>query len=491
MNFKTKVAYSAVLATLGMAAGSAQAAYLSETGTGQVLLYPYYTVQGGYDTYLSVVNTTSRAKAVKVRFIEAKASAEVLDFNLYLSRQDVWTGAITATTDGAQLITNDTSCTSPQITGAVAFRNGAYNGAFDDILENDLGRTREGYVEIIEMGVPDNVALVNTGVTPANTFEWSVTHSASTRKPNDCAWVSTQWAPVPAGGAAPASLALTAPTGGLIGATTLINVAQGTDFSVDAVAIDDYRTAALHSRPGDLSPSLANAGLTSAVMRRNPGTGLREVVQSTWTSGRDAVTAVLMHSNIMNEFTVETGLNAGTDWVVTFPTKNLHVTRLTAGGADYLVPALPPFTKQARTSSAGTTWIACEPVSMTIYDREEQTVGGSVDFSPQPVTGNTLCYEANVITFNNTKVLSSTLVPLNISTGYSNGWMNLAFNNAAQILGNGATTFNAGAPTTATYAGLPAIGFAAQKYVNGNVGGVLSNYGGSFIHKYVQTITTP
>jgi hypothetical protein len=492
MKFKTKIAYTAVLATLGMVAGSAQAAYLSENGTGQVLLYPYYTVQGGYDTYVSVVNTTSRAKAVKVRFIEAKASAEVLDFNLYLSKYDVWVAAISATTDGAQITTADTSCTSPQISGAVAFRNGAYTGAtWDDILEDGLGRTREGYIEIIEMGVPDNSATVNGNFSPAKTFEWSVTHSAATRKPNDCAWVSTMWAPVGPAGAAPDELALSGPTGGLIGATTLINVAAGTDYTVDAVALDDYRTLPYHSRPGDLAPSLGDAGRTSVVMRRDPVTSTRQVVQSTWLSGRDAISAVLMHSHVMNEFSVEAAINSGTDWVVTFPTKNLNVERRTASGLDYTTLASAPFTKQARTSSAGTTWVACEPVSMTIYDREEQTVGGSVDFSPQPVTGNSLCFEANVISFNNSKVLGSTLVPLNVSTAFQSGWMDLVFNAAGQSLINTSTTFNAGQAATATYVGLPAIGFAVQKYVNGNVGGVLSNYGGSFIHKYVQTINTP
>ena len=38
MKFKTNVASAAVAAALGMMAGSAQAVYLSETGTGQVLI---------------------------------------------------------------------------------------------------------------------------------------------------------------------------------------------------------------------------------------------------------------------------------------------------------------------------------------------------------------------------------------------------------------------------------------------------------------------
>ena len=41
-----------------------------------------------------MVNSTSSAKSVKVRFLEGKDSREVLDFNLFLSKYDVWTAAV-------------------------------------------------------------------------------------------------------------------------------------------------------------------------------------------------------------------------------------------------------------------------------------------------------------------------------------------------------------------------------------------------------------
>ena len=54
-------------------------------GLGQVLIYPYYTVRGKgpdaaakFDTYMSVVNTTDSAKAVKVRYIEGKTARKCL-----------------------------------------------------------------------------------------------------------------------------------------------------------------------------------------------------------------------------------------------------------------------------------------------------------------------------------------------------------------------------------------------------------------------------
>src|SRR5690606_41654322 len=88
---------------------------------GLVLVYPYYSTQGGNDTLLSVVNTATVAKAVKVRFLEGRNSREVLDFNLYLSPFDVWTAGIFAIPEGefgypaAGVFTRDRSCTAPDI----------------------------------------------------------------------------------------------------------------------------------------------------------------------------------------------------------------------------------------------------------------------------------------------------------------------------------------------------------------------------------------
>lgn len=495
MNFKTKIAYTAVLATLGMVAGSAQAAYLSETGTGQVLIYPYYTVQGGTDTYISIVNTTTAGKAVKVRFLEAKASREVLDFNLYLSAKDVWAAAVTTSTDGAKLVTNDKSCTSPQITGAVAFRNGAYTGSQDDVFEDDLSRTREGYVEIIEMATLPTV-IAPTGSAAGN-LAWAIEHAKSGTGvgiPNDCPAVTAAWTNFGTSDTAVTTgylgLNLGRPSGGLIGGATLINVAKGTDISYDPVVIDDFidnTGSAVHYRPGSILPNFNDATPNSAVIRRNSA-GAREIVTTNWGAGAglNAISAVLTHASVMNEYTVETGINAGTDWVITFPTKWGHVP---ASGTTFT----KPFTKAAKATATSTAWNACESVKLTdIFDREEKQPSGNIDFSPSPVTGTSLCFEANVITFNNTKVLGSEKVELNINSPYQNGWLDLTFNGGQSLVsptnGTSFTSVSGTTTGTATYNGLPAVGFAAQKYVNGNVDGKLSNYGGSFIHKYTRNI---
>jgi hypothetical protein len=519
MKFKTNVASAAVAAALGMMAGSAQAVYLSETGTGQVLIYPYYTVQNGYDTYLSVVNTTNSAKAVKVRFLEGKASIEVLDFNLYLSPYDVWVATVTTTADGsgALLRTPDTSCTAPQITGDVAFRNGAYSQA--DSFENALTRTREGYVEMIEMGVPDSVALVN----PPNpsrvfwqTFAWSVTHLTTTGKPADCQWVNDQWTANLNAGNVGNNLQVNAPIGGLIGTGTLINVPQGTDYSYDPTALDAFSTSrGNHTQPGNLLPSLASAAGVSTVIFPSAAGG-QMALTTDWTTvtntvtnavsglgssgagaGVDAINAVLIRGSVMNEYVLDSAINAGTDWVVTFPTKRMGVF-VTTAFAPWVksfgdLTTSPWFTDETLKAD-GTfdekNWKACETVTFSVFDREESKKQGSVDFSPAPTIGNKLCKEANVITFKNSKVLGSLNLSMNVDNVFSNGWINLGLwaGNAANPDHSLKTPVQAAivtnGPAGFVYDGLPVTGFAVQKYVNGNVGGVLSNYGGAYIHKY-------
>jgi hypothetical protein len=51
---------------------------------------------------------------------------------------------------------------------------------------------------------------------------------------------------------------------------------------------------------------------------------------------------------------------------------------------------------------------ACDDVLVAQYDREERTVVSQTAFSPPPPTlTDSLCWEANVITFNNSNVLGS------------------------------------------------------------------------------------
>ncbi|WP_299773793.1 hypothetical protein [uncultured Pseudoteredinibacter sp.] len=471
---KKKLLPLALAAAAGLTGiNSAQAVHVNPDGEGEVLIYPFYTVEGGQATLISVVNTTDKTKAVKVRFLEAMNSQEVLDFNLYLSPQDHWSAAITATADGAQVQTSDTSCTVPQslaattpgVAGpAVAFRNFEYQS---DSKNKGTDRTREGYVEIIEMAEFNDAGNAATAAMSAN-----IKHGSNS-VPANCAAVAAAWNAGGAFRAVPATLALTEPAGGLYGYGVLIDGAAGTDVTYDAVALDAFNDTVNHTDPGSLLPSLNNASPADAVVFTDGAATTLSFVD-----GIDAVSAAIQKSSIANDFVLASGVNAETSWVVTFPTKREYVDS---------TPATAPFT----VPWSATNTQACEPISITYYNREEQGVApDALDFSPTPpgAAPISLCYEANVINFNSSDVLhASDRVTRKLDVVHDTGWLTLGMTVDAT---NNRLAPASSAPVGTTHInGLPVIGFAAQKYVNGSVGGVLANYAGSVTHKGTVTLT--
>jgi hypothetical protein len=267
---------------------------------------------------------------------------------------------------------------------------------------------------------------------------------------------------------------------------SLINVNSGSDYTEDAVALDNFSNASLYSSAGSLLPNLTEASPAVSVVTTNGFT-----YTSTWGSGTaDPVSAVLMHDHIMNEFVLDTLTNSGTDWVVTMPTKRFYVSNGTG-------PAALPFQRNFNKTDG-----ACDDVQLAIYDREEQTTSTPISFSPPPpVATNALCWEANVVTFNNSNVLGSANVA-NIPTSFQDGWLDMGFFDPAAApvhsLGTNPTIVTdivgGTATSPATYIGLPVVGFAVQSFANGaiTVGGVttLSNYGGNFAQKGTRTINS-
>jgi hypothetical protein len=301
-----------------------------------------------------------------------------------------------------------------------------------------------------------------------------------------------------------------APNGGLFGSETLLNVQLGTDYTADPVALDNWRNAPLWTAPGSPTPDLADA-LPQRSTVVTTIAGEEQVIvtgELTWggTNNADPVSAVLMHDTILNEFVLDTVTQSGTDWIITFPTKRFYYVPI--DNTTQQVTAL----FQRNFVSSG----ACDdisPIEGSLYDREER---------PQPLiifgepfqNLQSLCWAANTSTFNNGRPLGSHNAG-NIGTFFQNGWLRLGFPSnfvaastvvaSNHLLSSGVNivTFNprTGVTTTApsaTYFGLPAIGFAVVSYTNGFVPSgcapgtcLLSNYGGNWVHKYTDNIKTP
>jgi len=584
MNRKNLTA--AVLAGLAGAAGlagTAQAVNLNPDGLGQVLIYPYYTSNDGNQTVLSVVNTTDQAKAVKVRFLEGYNSREVLDFNLYLSAFDVWVAGIAD--DGAgtpTLYVPDTSCTVPYLygdfDGVQAFLPYAYTGKNTDNGPTDISRAAEGHFEMIEMGtLVDEDTCVGIKQADGSACPTPATKTLPERPgaakaathvltedgamPYDCNVLVENWTGY--GGAKPhpysgvwfdesesgnlqASSDTRRNSGGLFGGAAVINAANGTMFSYDAKAIQGYDKTAdgVHFRPGNENPSLNSGSVNSATVFF--GVPQNKAVTLSYGSGVDAVSAVFMHNNMMNTYTIQEDLNAASEYVFTFPTKAFYVDTAIVGTyricepdpedalgcegwqpgdpypniinpadqdedcywdetdplwvdfatcdiAEYTFSNVrPPFTDPF--NDDGT---ACEVANVEYWDREESpyipgTPGDDPPIvSPPPPPGTVppgeapfaLCYEVNRLDVGGGDIFGETGLLSTTDLGADSGWVRLNFSYNVDLK-DGLGKFERHQDRNGLV-GLPVTGFTAERYENGFLGGgsVLANYGGLFQHK--------
>ncbi|MDR0770511.1 MAG: hypothetical protein LBE75_04865 [Burkholderiales bacterium] len=494
-----KKALCAVLAGVGAAGwiGSAQAVSLNPAGLGQVLIYPYYTVRdsgsgNAFNSLMSVVNHTERAKAVRVRFLEGKASQEVLDFNLYLSQEDVWTAAIVPTDDGtgAKIMTHDTSCTSPPIpAGGQPFSTVLFSASYADGEDATADRTKEGYAEIIEM------ADIVTG----SATEKNVTHAtvAGWWKPLNCGGVWGDWSKP-----SWVDSDLVGGSGGLSGSMTLISVNEAQGVAFKATALDGFFKGTeakdnLWAPAGSIEPNLASVyPKVSTVVD-----GFNAYV-TTWpsNSGADPVSAVLMSQSVYNEYVLDKTIAAKTDWLITMPTKRFYYDAANGDGR----PLKAGYKLFQRDFIKGG---ACEsfPLIGKYFDREERRVV-MAGFPGQPQPSWNLCWGANIVTFGwmGTASVFHAKNRVTLPVAFENGWARLTFdaNQGYRQLTGGTTQWidSSAMPPTVnskneiTFTGLPMLGFAVQQFNNGEVpssvpgGKVWASYAGRIEHSFEKRI---
>ena len=539
--FKKKSLHAAVLAGLGAlgAAGTANAVHINPDGLGQVVIYPYYTVRNNNVTAMSIINTTSLTKIVKVRFLEGKNSREVLDFNLFLSPQDVWTGVVLPTANGAKLETGDNSCVTPSdlfgnATGGIRtdgtlahneFKNYTYIAPTPDSTSFvTLDRTREGYMEVIEMGIVTNTVL--TGY-----IKHAAIGAPTAGIPNNCGALdaydgSSTAAPTTTGAVGRFPLHLTAPGGGLTGRASLFNSDNGTNYTYDVTSLDGWWAlpTPAYFAAGDLNPNIslttgisnvANVFVTGAPAGPGgvPAALPAGVVSATFATSRDAVSAVFMRNTVINEFITDAATTSKTDWVITMPTKKNHIAVGTG-------TPLRPFSNNFSTTTNG----ACDAYSLGMWNREEGTLTAAPGVllpSPTPpaqtAAGQVLCWEANVLEFGTTGLLGSTnnfrllngfdvfAASTATTTGAAfatqsrrvlqgpNGWAFLGFGATLanigqdqQSLPSQSSSLNGVAdPVARTFFGLPVIGAMFHNYARA---GIATQFGGVIPHKYTRDI---
>lgn len=358
-------------------------------GIGHNLLVPYFSVQEGNGTLLSIVNTdATNGKAVKVRFRGAANSDDVFDFSLFMSPSDVWTANVYQDADGnTRLQTNDNSCTLPRaaVLNATAFRT-------DRVFNGDKAETREGYVEIFNMAdipptVPTLAGVVDSTVAgtslTANPLFTAIKHtSAGTNPCGSAASDAALPAAVSALASDPAATnngvlakGLWAPTTGLMGSWTLLNIyGASVAWSANMVAIEARNGGAaargrvVFSPQRDDSIAVATVNtLTADPLLRNtgvaPSTAVVEAAQYDFpdmstpyltvaalgsvagggvtVADQDPIrqanrlTQTLATLSVKNEFVTEPTIDAQTDWVFSMPTRRYAV------GVNYAAPTKP------------------------------------------------------------------------------------------------------------------------------------------------------
>ena len=456
---------AAAVFSLG-ATGVAQAA-----NEGNLLVVPYYTAQDANSTLLSLVNTdTANGKAVKVRFRGAANSDDVYDFQVFLSPGDVWTANVSkGATGAAQLTTTDKSCTKPE--AAVLNKTAFLTNRLDQKLTGDAlaNGTREGYVEIINMG-----DIPKIGNAAAGTLYHAVKHVKGVAPCSGAGWdalndnVTTE---------------LRNPTGGLMANWTIINTVGAAAWSGEAVNVPFTGTTKITYFPqtdaqasdlGNITAdplflsgtavtvenATANTGTAAAVIAASydfPDMSTPLVTGTTPVAWVSALTTSMATKSITNEFLTDSAIGATTDWVFSMPTRRYAVAmtygdvaqrRFTVGNTGFFSTANTAVTNRQ---------ICVSGVSVSSWDREETTATTGVVISPSTPTTQLFCGEASVLSFNNGTMttsgsLKASVAVKNIEVGYNAGWAKLTLAGSGlpvvggafvRALGNGTQTFGA------------------------------------------------
>ncbi len=371
-------------------AADAQPVSLNSEGIGQVLIYPYYTTRAGWTTLLSIVNNDSaNGKAVKVRFLEGKNGASVASFNLFLAPDDIWTGAVvpgSSEAKGAQLVSNDDSCTFPSFRPlqtliatpppSIEFSNQTYLADGDSPALRTIDRTREGYVEVIEMAsIPYSQAAPSPLMQQIFVYNRNGHELApcSSLNDTDLSKYSEQILP---------------PSGGLSGAATLFNVVGGASAEFTPTALTGFwLTSSVVSIPPTMTastsqlPNLSSGGNTTAQYIYDGKTHISKFNRSV-----DAVSATLMATELLGEHAYTADGVIGTTWLVTSPTKRFY-TQVTPSA---------PFAR----AWDGTNGTACEDISFVSADRNafiDTRVPDSGTRPPEPLKG--FCFVSGTLSF--------------------------------------------------------------------------------------------
>ncbi|MBS0319620.1 MAG: hypothetical protein JSR18_03695 [Proteobacteria bacterium] len=463
-----KIAFACCLAVSWTQAFAVE---ISDNGTGQVLIFPYYSIANGppaFSTLITITNTTPNVKALRVRAREGRTGVPVAELNLYLGGHDSWTAGLLATESGAGWGTFDHSCTYPELPQNGTVSPFATSGFADDAFDSSPERLNEGYLEVLELGDygPSQDAAsgsIADAVTPKAGY------------PTDCSRLKSDTGTEAA-----------APTGGLAGSALVISALGGVSQAYAPTALVQFTDQKGNWALGPESYSLADAHPFVSVVQDEQGRTLR----SAWPKGIDAVSAALLTTTLTGEFVLDDSTRSTTVWTIVMPTKWNYVRSGLASSA--------PF------ASVYSSFGACELVhnpdlTGPLFNREGSSVTHGCGYTLPPTRPfGAVCFSSSLVSFYGGLIptrypLASTYaasgdpaMATSIAPRAENGWGSLTLSDAPALacgeqgfpdatlhsMHAGPTiAVNPDGSTTTTasvdYYGLPAMGLALSTYYNG------------------------
>lgn len=419
---------------------STAAVSLNHDGIGEVLLLPYYTVNNELNTLVSLSNTADTSTAIKIIFTDALANVALESINVYLAPNDVWTWGMAYSDEGAQVISVDKSCTP------------MFHSPMTLVQPGGIPIPRfEGMIEIYEMGELDP----KTGFGKDITFDGQI--------PIDCQQISDNWEFDGAWTESDGTTELLPASGGLMAAVSLVDVGNGINYSYDAVAIEGFYpdNNIIHTAPFiDYLPSLKSANTISSVLSQG------EHFETVWPNGFEAISAILSKQQLLIDYSIETGINAQTEMVLSFPTKAYHYER---------AEIIEPF------NTSTSSFSGCEFFESSVYNRDTTSVY-YVDGGVSPVP-SVLCANTSVIKIWDFYAANPVNHPI-LDAKYR--YNQSAFRNSAglfkmQLNQHTSRGRSDDDSESHTYFGLPVIGIYLNSYTNSNAQpGLLAQYGGAF-----------
>jgi len=443
---------------------------------GDAAFVPYYTVEGNWVTGVHIINTSDATQVVKLRLRRAEDSLDVLDFNLILSPYDEWTGTIFGDDESMEFITEDNSCTAPELLPTGDGKT--YAPVFGPRIEG----AQEGYLEVIGMAETDTEtqpiainAKHNASGVPLNCDKVRANFFLDAVVANDQTITSDG-------------------TSNYVQSDNVLKVSyfirdndSGIEFGNNAVHFTDFSGTAMMSHQQFGLENYSNDAAGALIGWDFPDVRGGGSNTSSRTS-IDVVRTQLGAEVVLNDWSYNPATGAATDWVVTFPGQYALVDfyQLEAGLED------------------DDMWDYREiPVTAVfdVYDREEgSAIPGGLNFSPSPAPDAAfLDYEVNVITWGGEDVLKSNYgtavnpAEAGISSPY--GWASLSVSAADHGMGNAWCDVAAGEQAnntctmTSVSAPVPMVGFAAWERTFAEDSD--RNYGRIVEHSFITSSSLP